>query len=190
MITLRNIVFSSVLLIFHISSEIQFCRGQDYDTDAPPPPPPEQEECNGIFVSYTFISREKAFPRLRNVSAQAWAFKSTAMVKNTGVDELKAWKIFLGFQHDEILVSADGAVLADGNDFPASVGKGAYLSGYPQADLKTSIETASDLDQMQVQIPMTGTQFGVKPPVVPMLRTIRLENDGFKCPYPTRHGKF
>ncbi|KAJ9672049.1 hypothetical protein PVL29_025619 [Vitis rotundifolia] len=183
-----NIVLFSCVLLFYITPKVQVCRGQDYDIDAPPPPPLEEEECNGIFLSYTFISRQKAFPRLKNASAQAWAFKSTATVMNAGFDELKAWKIFIGFQHEEILVSADGAVIADGDDFPAAVGNGAYLSGYPQADLKTSVETASDLNQMQVQIPMTGTQFGLKPPAVPMPRTIRLENDGYKCPNPTRRG--
>ncbi|RVW40277.1 COBRA-like protein 10 [Vitis vinifera] len=125
-----NIVLFSCVLLFYISPKVQVCRGQDEDIDAPPPLPLEEEECNGIFLSLHFhIGDRRHSPRLKNASAQAWAFKSTATVMNTGLDELKAWKIFIGFQHEEILVSADGAVIADGDDFPAAVGNGTYLSG-------------------------------------------------------------
>uniref|UniRef100_A0A2N9ERS8 COBRA C-terminal domain-containing protein n=1 Tax=Fagus sylvatica TaxID=28930 RepID=A0A2N9ERS8_FAGSY len=105
-----------------------------------------------------------------------------------GIDELKAWKMFIGFNHNEILVTADGATLVDATDFPAPVGNGTYLAGYPMVDLKTSIDTAGDFNQIQVLVAMTGTQFGVKPPGVPMPRTIRLENDGYKCPAPRHRG--
>ncbi|KAK2999433.1 LOW QUALITY PROTEIN: hypothetical protein RJ639_023386 [Escallonia herrerae] len=88
----------------------------------------------------------------------------------------------------ELLVSATNAVLVDGNEVPSPVGtNGTYLSGYPQTDLKTSIETAGDLTQIQVQVQLSGTQFGIKPPGSPMPKTIRLANDGFKCPAPTHH---
>ena len=152
-------------------------------------PPPALEDCNGIFLSYTFISREKEFPHVKNVSAQSWAFKSEVTVVNAGLEELKAWKVFVGFQHREILVSADGAALMDGGDFPVAVGNGTYLSGYPMTDLKTSIDTAGDYKQIQARIELTGTMFGLKPKAVPMPKTIRLENDGFKCPAPHVHGK-
>ncbi|KAJ4976189.1 hypothetical protein NE237_001295 [Protea cynaroides] len=160
--------------------------GDEAAKDTPPAPPPAQDNCDGIFVSYDFISRVKEYPHVKNASAQAWAFKSTASVLNAGALELKAWKIFIGFQHEEILVSASNAVLVDGDDLPAPVGNGTYLVGYPQADLKTSIDTANDLTQIEVLIEMTGTQFGVKPPGVPMPKTLRLENDGYKCPAPTK----
>lgn len=94
----------------------------------------------------------------------------------------------MGFQNKEILVSADGAVLADGTDFPASVDNGATFVGFPQADLQNSIETAGDLSKIKVDIAIVGTQFGVKPPSVPMPRTIKLINDGIKCPAPKRIG--
>ncbi|KAJ0983223.1 hypothetical protein J5N97_011478 [Dioscorea zingiberensis] len=42
------------------------------------------------------------------------------------------------------------------------------------------------MNQIQVEIDLTGTQFGVKPPGVPMPKTIKLLNDGFKCPNPTK----
>lgn len=179
-------VWRLLVYMFFISfTSDQFIRAQDYTDYVPPAPPPEEENCDGIFVSYTFISRQKEFPHVKNASAQAWAFKAMATVLNAGTFELKAWKIFIGFQHDEILVSAGGAVVMNGDDMPAAVGNGTYLSGFPQTDLKTSIETAGDLTQIEVQIPITGTQFGVKPPGVPMPRTISLANDGYKCPKPT-----
>ena len=56
--------------------------------------------------------------------------------------------------------------------------------------MKTSIDTAGDLTQIQVKIQLSGTQFGVKPPGIPMPKTIRLVNDGYKCPAPTRSSKY
>jgi hypothetical protein len=99
--------FYVTLLLFVLFYGAGVCHCQDYDeTSTPAAPPPEQDDCNGIFLSYTFISRLKEYPHLKNVSAQAWAFKAQATVFNTGEDELNAWKMFIGFQHKEILVSA------------------------------------------------------------------------------------
>lgn len=168
-------------------------RGQDYDTpgspDAPDSPPPEIEKCNGIFLSYTFQGREKEYPFVKNVSAQAWSFKATASILNAGSSELKQWKMFIGFQHDELLVSADGAVVVNGEGFPIRVGKnGTVLAGFPQSDLKTAIDTASDYAQMQVQVGLKGTQFGVSSKSTPMPRSLKLVNEGYKCPAATRKG--
>ncbi|WOK99758.1 hypothetical protein Cni_G08470 [Canna indica] len=163
-------------------------RAQDYDGEETDPPPKAQDSCIGVFLTYNYISRTKEYPHVKNASAQSWAFKSTATVLNTMANDLKAWKMFIGFQHDEILVSASGAVLTDGTDFPAHVGNGTSISGYPQTDLLNSIDTAGDLTQIQVQVEFTGSQFGVKPPGKPMPRTIKLQNVGFKCPAPTRKG--
>ncbi|CAL9750034.1 unnamed protein product [Musa acuminata subsp. burmannicoides] len=159
---------------------------QDYDGEDEGYHPKSEDSCNGVFLTYTFESRTKEFPHVKNASAQAYAFKSIATVLNAMTEDLKAWKIFIGFQHDEILVSASGAVIMDGTDYPAHVGNGTSLSGYPQADLLNSIDTAGDMNQIMVTIQMTGTQFGVKPPAVPMPKTIKLTNDGFDCPKPTR----
>ncbi|PIN08538.1 hypothetical protein CDL12_18883 [Handroanthus impetiginosus] len=171
-----------------------FCsvKAQDYDSpETPATPPPEIEHCDGIFVSYLFQGREKEYPFVKNVSAQAWSFKAMATVLNTGSRELKSWKIFIGFQHNELLVSADGAVVVGGDDFPVRVGNnGTVMAGYPQADLKTAIDTAADYTQMQVQINLRGTQFGVSAKSTPMPRTIRLVNDGYKCPAATRKGGY
>lgn len=186
----HQVLLACIVSICVLCGKLGLCHAQDYDVNpTPAAPPPEQEDCDGIFVSYNFISREKEYPHVKNASAQAWAFKSVATVLNAGVEELKAWKIFIGFQHEEILVGASGAVTIGGEDFPAKVGNnGTYLAGYPQADLKTAIETAGDYNQMQVKIELTGTQFGVKPSGVPMPKTIKLVNDGYKCPAPHHHG--
>ncbi|KAL8237775.1 hypothetical protein R6Q59_018856 [Mikania micrantha] len=108
--------------------------------------PKEVEACNGIFLQYTFDSRQKEYPHLKNATAQSWAFKSELIVLNTGTTELKSWQAFIGFQHDEILGSIDGATVLNGDSFPLKVEKnGTHLTGYPQADMKTAIDTAGDL---------------------------------------------
>lgn len=203
----KDFISVTVLISLLVFSPIELCSGQDYiigdgaatlggggddGDDAKPKkaaPPPEQDSCNGIFLSYTFISREKELPKVKNVTAQAWAFKSEALILNAGTTELKGWQMFVGFHHREILVAADGAVVLDG-DFPVDVSNGTTLAGNSVTDLKTSIETAGDMDQIQAKIEFTGTQFGLKPPAVPMPKTIRLVNDGYKCPAPRRRGKF
>ncbi|CAL1354345.1 unnamed protein product [Linum trigynum] len=152
-------------------------------------PPPGLARCNGVFLTYAFTSREKEFPHVKNVTAQAWAFKSTAAIFNTGEDELKAWEMFIGFHNREILVSADGGALLDGDDLPTSIGKGATFVGTTMPDLKSSIDTAGDMTQIMAQIVITGTQFGLNAKAVPMPRTIKLVNDGYKCPAPRKKGK-
>lgn len=66
---------------------------------------------------------------------------------------------------------------------------GTVFAGFPQTDLKTAIKTAGDLNQMQVQVKLLGTQFGVAPPNVPMPANISLANDGFRCPKPSMQGQ-
>ncbi|XP_019183069.1 PREDICTED: COBRA-like protein 10 [Ipomoea nil] len=155
----------------------------DEDGDKPAAPPPEQQKCDGIFLTYSFQGREKIYPLVKNTSAQAWSFKATLSILNAGKVELKNWKAFVGFQYRELLVSAEGAVVVDGDDFPIKVGKnGTVFAGDPMTDLKTAIDTAGDFTQMQAQIEIKGTQFGLKEKSTPMPRSIKLRNDGFKCP--------
>lgn len=164
--------------------------GDDEEEKKPKPQLKAQEACNGAFLSYTFMERTKEFPHLKNATAQAYAFKAQATVLNTMTTDLKAWQMFVGFQHKEILVSVGGAVLLDGTDFPANVSGGVTFAGYPMADLLNSIDTAGDLTQIQVQMDITGTQFGVKPPGKPMPKTIKLANPGYRCPAPTHKGTY
>ncbi|GAB4849657.1 COBRA-like protein 10 [Ancistrocladus abbreviatus] len=159
--------------------------GDDSGSDIPTVPK-GLDACDGIYVTYNFISREKTYPHVKNVSAQSWAFRSQLQVMNMGITELKSWKVFIGFQHNEILVSTDGGILVDGDDFPAQVGNnGTTVAGYPKTDLKTGIETAGDMTQMTANVEFKGTQFGLKTGT-PMPKSIKLVNDGFTCPAPTK----
>ncbi|XP_022716942.1 COBRA-like protein 10 [Durio zibethinus] len=181
------------LAFLFIPLRIQLCYGQDlaadYDDDEPAPaPPPGQDNCNGVFLSYAFTSRTKELPHVKNVTAQSWAFNSIATIINSGTEEVKEWKMFVGFQHREILVSASNAIVVDGSgDFPVAVGNGTTIAGYPMTDLKTSIDTAGDYNQIAVQVQFTGTMFGLKEKVIPMPKTIKLANDGWDCPKPTKY---
>ncbi|KAE9586291.1 hypothetical protein Lal_00000799 [Lupinus albus] len=151
-------------------------------------PDTELDSCNGIFLTYTLISRVREYPHVKNMSKQAWAFKSEATLMNVGDEELNDWQMYIGFQYSEILVSADGAVAMDADDLPAPVGNGTTLAGNPVMDLKTAIETAGDVNQMSVRVKMSGTQFGLGKEGKPMPKIIKLVNDGFKCPAPSRKG--
>lgn len=183
----RALLFAVFLVSFLIYTGV---RAQDESNEAQAAGPSAADNCNGVFLSYTFISRMKEYPHVKNASAQSYAFRSTATILNAMTEDLKAWKMFIGFQHDEILVSATGAVITQGTDYPAHVGNGTSLSGFPQSDLPNAIDTAGDLNQIQVKVDMIGTQFGVKSPGIPMPKTIKLENDGFKCPAPSHLGKY
>jgi len=76
------------------------------------------------------------------------------------------------------LVSSSNAVLEDGTTLPAAVGNGTVFAGFPQTDLNTAVEMAGDLKQMQAQISLVGTVFGVALPDVPLPSSIKLANDG------------
>ncbi|GAB2229972.1 hypothetical protein Droror1_Dr00014228 [Drosera rotundifolia] len=198
-----------MMLLLLVSSQMIPCQGQEFDEFGDPKDkasffgsgdngggdfgsdepsvPKELDGCDGIYVTYNFISREKTYPHVKNVSAQSWAFRSQLQVMNMGNTELKSWKVFVGFQYDELLVSVDGGILVDGDELPAQVGNnGTTIGGYPQSDLKTAIETAGAMTQMTASVNLKGTQFGLKTGT-PMPKTIKLVNDGFKCPKPTKH---
>ncbi|MBA0555635.1 hypothetical protein Golob_025798 [Gossypium lobatum] len=150
-------------------------------------PSPAADTCNGIFLSYAYTSGTKLKPT--DPKHQPYRFESVLTVLNNGDEKLKSWRAFVGFKNDEYLVSASNAVLADGTSLPANVGNGTVFAGYPMTDLKTAIETAGDLNQIQVQVKLLGTQFGVAAPSVPLPETIHLANDGFICPKPSLQGK-
>jgi hypothetical protein len=68
------------------------------------------------------------------------------------------------------------------------VGNGTTFSGFPDTDLLNAIDTAGDMNQIQKIVKIKGTQFRVKPPRIPMPKSIKLMNDGFKCPAPKKKG--
>lgn len=154
----------------------------EIDPPAPAPISPS-ELCNGIFLSYTFILGRQIPPN--DTTDQPYRFESVLTVLNNGREELKEWRVFVGFQHHEILTSATDAIIVNGTDLPAPVGNGTIFAGYPVSDLKTAIQTAGDLKQMTATIELVGTQFMVAPPAIPLPSNISLVNDGWSCPEPT-----
>lgn len=150
-------------------------------------PAPAADLCNGVFLSYSYTTGKKITPT--DLARQPYRFESVLTVLNNGDEDLKSWKVFVGFKHGEYLVSASNAVLADGSSIPGSVENGTVFAGFPQTDLKTAIKTAGDLTQMQVQVNLIGTQFGVAPPGVPMPANITLANDGYSCPKASMQGQ-
>lgn len=153
---------------------------------------PSSNVCNGVLLSYVYDSGFVIPPTLSpsDRKDQPYRFQSTLTVLNNGLEELKSWRVFVGFQNKEILVSAPRAVLADGRSFPADVSNGTTLAGYPVENLKTAVETAGDFNQMQARVELVGTQFGVAPPAFPMPSSISLVNDGFSCSPTPSLGKF
>lgn len=176
------LLFTSLLLITSIKC-------QDYDDNDDTPANPAQDNCVGVFLTYTFTKRTKEYPHVKNATAQAYAFDAQVTILNTMSEDLKGWQFFVGFQHHEILVSVENAVLTNATDFPAKVGNGTTFSGFPDTDLLNAIDTAGDMNQIQKIVNIKGTQFGVKPPGTPMPKTIKLMNDGFKCPAPKKRGE-
>lgn len=155
----------------------------------PVAPAPASDACNGVFLTYTYSTGKLVPPIFKSDTArQAYRFESSFRILNNDFEQLKSWRVFVGFQHDEFLVSASNAVLADGNSVPGSVGNGSVFAGYPNPDLKTGIETAGDFSQMSAVVDLVGTQFGVAPPRAPMPVNISLVNDGWVCPKSTMEG--
>ncbi|CAF2245233.1 unnamed protein product [Brassica napus] len=183
---IRYVHLNLLLLLLPIINLLLFptpSLAQDYGEDAEKKdtPPPGLARCNGVYMSYSSGGREKLYPRTKNVTAQAWSFKATAMIVNTGTEEVKGWEMFVGYRHREIIVSATGAVSSDG-DFPYDASNGTTFIGSPNTDLKTSIETAGDYTQISTNIEITGTLFGGRGTATPLPRTIKLVNDGWECP--------
>ncbi|KAJ0910440.1 hypothetical protein HanRHA438_Chr06g0252321 [Helianthus annuus] len=141
--------------------------------------------CNGISISYTHNSGFQIPPTVTNSGDQPYNFQSTLTLTNAAADRLNSWRVFIGFQHREVLVSASNAVLADGTSFPANVSGGAVFAGFPVTDLKTAVETAGDFNQMQARVQLVGTQFGVAPPNASLPANMYLVNDGFLCSTPS-----
>ncbi|KAK9281174.1 hypothetical protein L1049_004069 [Liquidambar formosana] len=185
--------FLILTITIFISFPISISQPQTQAPPSPPPPlppPPGVGSCNGIFLSYVYNLGYPVPPTLlpSDPLHQPYRFQSTVTILNNGLQELKSWKVFVGFQHNEFLVSASNAVLADGTSLPANVSNGTVFAGFPATDLKTAVETAGDWNQMSIQIQLVGTQFGVGAPDVPMPSTITLANDGYLCPPPTQQG--
>lgn len=98
----------------------------------------------------------------------------------------------MGFQCLQTLTNASSAVLANGTSFPASVGNGAILTGYPARNISTVISTAGDLSQSQVLVNLVGTEIGSDGKTsYPFPLSINLTNSGYTCSNPSSYtGEF
>ncbi|KAG6508438.1 COBRA-like protein 7 [Zingiber officinale] len=161
---------------------------------APAPGPSPESQCNGIYISYVIEKRERIHPITRNPADQPYSFRATATVLNHGTADLVSWTLLVPFRHDELLVSIDGGVLANGSAsaLPYNTTIDANVtafSGYPNTDLKTPIETANDLTQIQAKISLVGTLFGSPPPAVPLPDFLDLGDPSYSCePLPGFNG--
>ncbi|KAG6487971.1 COBRA-like protein 7 [Zingiber officinale] len=155
-------------------------------TPAPAPAPSPESLCNGIFLSYVLEQRERIHPFTSNPADQPYSFRATATVLNHGTADLVAWTLLVPFRHRELLVSVDGGVLANASSsvLPYNTTLDANVtafSGYPNADLKTPIETANDLSQIQTKISFVGTLFGSPSPAVPLPEFLDLDDPSYIC---------
>ncbi|KAK7303725.1 hypothetical protein RJT34_14638 [Clitoria ternatea] len=171
-----NFYTVTVMLLFSASSWMSQSQAQTADS------------CNGVFVSYAYTGGRKLPPNMSETGEQPYRFESTVTVLNNGLEEVKSWRVFIGFQHKEWLVSASNAELVDGTSLPGSVENGTVLGGSTVTDLKTAADTAGDLSQMQVRVDLVGSLRGVAPPAIPMPSGINLTNHGFLCGQPSTQG--
>ncbi|XP_050203739.1 COBRA-like protein 7 [Mercurialis annua] len=154
-----------------------------------PSPPPLNDTCNGVYLSYSYTGG-RPLPPTDDSANLPYRFESVITVLNNGRDELKSWRVFVGFNQSEILISATDAVLADGDSFPAFVGNGTVFVGFPRTDLKTAIETAGDVTQTEVKVMLIGTRFvsGNPDDDDPLPANLTLSNHGYSCAAPIRQG--
>lgn len=184
---LLPILFGVMFLLLTVTPQSMSQLPPTIMAPAPAPTPPS-DLCNGIFLSYAFILGRKIPPN--DTTDQPYRFESVLTVLNNGREELKEWRVFVGFQHNEILISATNALIVNGTELPALVGNGTIFGGYPISDLQTAIQTAGDLKQMTAEIELVGTQFMVTPPAIPLPSNISLVNDGWLCPEPTLQSNY
>ncbi|KAL3685136.1 hypothetical protein R1sor_003158 [Riccia sorocarpa] len=143
--------------------------------------------CNGTVISYTADPKvTRIFPISPSNKTQPYRFKSNFTLTNVGYHDLEDWELWIGFSHGEVLADAPGLILSDGREKTpgALVGNGTAISSSENPDLLTSIATAEDFTLIQVNLSITGTEFGVAPGQkvqIPLPNNITLLNDGYKC---------
>lgn len=157
---------------------------------APAPAPGFDElfpPCDGVHVLYESTFTKKIYPFL-NVTPwiQPYSFQALATLTNMGYSTVQNWEMGIMFQHNEILVDAGTAVLADGQKMPVDVSNGTILTGATPEDLKNAIETAGNIKLIQRKINILGTEFGVK--TDPMPTNINITDKDYNCSAPSFRG--
>lgn len=146
--------------------------------------------CEGVIITYTVDENvERIIPISPKNATQPYKFDASGTLTNAGYEELQNWELWIGFQHDEVLADAPGLIISSGLEkVPgALVGNGTTIVGVANPDLLTSIDTAENLDLIQVDFKITGTEFGVGPgqPIeIPLPKNVTLMNPGYNCSKP------
>ncbi|KAG0577580.1 hypothetical protein KC19_5G166100 [Ceratodon purpureus] len=142
--------------------------------------------CDGVEVVYTLIATAEIFPNASTPAKQPYSFEGSVTLTNKGYSTLDMWGVGMTFQHNEIMVSADGLSLEDGRAFPVNVSDGAVLSPSPPQALRNSIETAGDATKISKVFNIIGTEFGE--PLRPMPVTLNITSKGYNCTKPKFYG--
>ena len=79
--------------------------------------------CNGILVSYAYTVDVRLPSNVFDPAKEPYQFESTVTVLNNDLDKLKSWEVFVGYDQDELLVSASNVLLADDTTLPIAVEK-------------------------------------------------------------------
>jgi len=163
---------------------------QAVNGQAPAPSPAATfPNCQGVVLTYnvSYIAKEPPILSAGN-PLQDYSFAATAFILNEGSKTLYDWEMGIQFNHSETLRNASSAVLANGTSFPASVGNGAILTGYPARNISTVISTAGDLSQSQVLVNLVGTEIGSDGKTsYPFPLSINLTNSGYTCSNPSSY---
>ncbi|XP_074586419.1 COBRA-like protein 7 [Curcuma longa] len=184
--------FSLLLLVFLLSPSTSLSQGAappapavvPATTPAPAPAPSPESLCNGILLSYFIQKRQKIHPITSDPADQPYAFTAVATVLNQGTADLLSWTLLVPFRHQELIVSVGGGVLTNGSTLPYNTtldANATAFSGYPNTDLKTPIETANDLTQIEAKITIVGTFFGSPPPALPLPEFLTLDDPSYNC---------
>ncbi|KMZ63191.1 putative Protein COBRA [Zostera marina] len=142
--------------------------------------------CNGVFLEYKAGVRSIIHPMFPDEPArQPYRFEAVASVYNGDSIPVEQWILDLEYPNETVIVSASNVVITDGSAFPYIVGEngsvGISFYGSPNSDLKTAIETAGDINQIQAKIDIVGTQFGDSPPAEVLPNNMKLDNKKFIC---------
>lgn len=145
-----------------------------------PEPAPLWPPCDGVDIVYINNYTARIYPFLDDTPwLQPYRFESIVTITNMGYSTVEAWAMGIDFQHNEILVDAEGIVLEDGRLMPVDVSNGTVLTQIPAGVLKNAIETAGDMNQVQKTFKIKGTEFGKK--LDPMPRSINITLKGYNC---------
>eukprot|EP00245_Coleochaete_scutata_P004979 TRINITY_DN180_c0_g1_i1.p1 TRINITY_DN180_c0_g1~~TRINITY_DN180_c0_g1_i1.p1 ORF type:complete len:702 (+),score=89.78 TRINITY_DN180_c0_g1_i1:352-2457(+) len=137
--------------------------------------------CRGIQIDYQLIGLTEITPTIgRYNETQPFRFDAFLYLTNLGHNTLKSWQITIGWHNEEILVGMEKAVLRVNSKLPTPVDSDSIIMGYPDTDLKNSIDTAGNWTFIQRQMRIYGTCFGTPNFGDALPKNLSLHNEGWK----------